>query len=312
MAVAGGLAGRAIPMAKAVSVDLEVPATAEIVIEGMIDTSQLEPEAPFGESNGYVALEAYNMPMRITAITMKRKPVFSSIISQVTPSESSTIKKVAYEPLFLAHLQDHLGVKGVRRVVMHEPLSNLRPVIFVQYAPGTPRTEVWRGLHATSSFQPRCGKVVIAVSEDVDPSNTDAVFWSLAYRSNPIKDVLLMPYGGRVQGAQYGPEEQDSIMLIDATQKRPMPPLALPERAYMEGARAIWQELGLPTLGLAPPWHGYTLGNWSERWTTYAKRAVAGDWEQTGLETWTKRRGDKMPESPYRTGEEDVQDGDAE
>jgi 4-hydroxy-3-polyprenylbenzoate decarboxylase len=310
MAVAGALAGRAIPMAKAVSIDLEVPATAEIVIEGLIDTSCLEPEAPFGESNGYVALEAFNMPMRVTVITMKKKPVFSSIISQVTPSESSTIKRVAYEPLFLAHLKDHVGVKGVRRVVMHEPLSNLRPVIFVQYAADTPHSEVWRGLHATTSFQSGCGKVVIAVSEDIDPTNTDAVFWSIAYRSIPAKDVVILPYGGGVQGHQYGPNEPDSIMLIDATRKRPLPPLALPAQGYMEGARAIWQELGLPALTLSPPWHGYTLGNWSERWSTYAKRAAAGDWEATGAETWEKRSTDKMPENPYRTGDESAPAGD--
>ena len=304
MAIAGALAGRAIPMAKALTVDLEVPADAEIVIEGLIDTSQLEPEAPFGESNGYVALEAYNMPMQVTAITMKRAPVFSSIISQVTPSESCVIKKVAYEPLFLSHLRDHLGIRGVRRVVMHEPLSNLRPVVFVQFANGTPRSEVWRGMQGTTTLQNRVGKVVIAVSEDIDPSNTDAVFWSIAYRSNPIEDVLLMPYGGALQGAQYGPNQQDSIMLIDATLKHPMPPLALPTKPYMEGARAIWQELGLPQLDQSPPWHGYSLGNWSERWDTYASRAVSGAWEETGRETFAKRRGDVMPESPYRTGEE--------
>src|SRR6478735_2248282 len=103
LGVAGALAGAPIEMAKAVSVDLDVPASAEIVIEGLIDPEKLEPEAPFGESNGYVALEAYNMPMRVTAITHKRAPVFASIISQVTPSESSVIKKVAYEPLFLSH-----------------------------------------------------------------------------------------------------------------------------------------------------------------------------------------------------------------
>ena len=99
------------------------------------------PEAPFGESNGYVALEAFNMPIEVTAITHKRKPVFAQIISQVTPSESSVIKKVAYEPLFLAHLKTQLGVKGIRRVFMHERLTNLRPVIFLQFAAGTPRTE---------------------------------------------------------------------------------------------------------------------------------------------------------------------------
>ncbi|HXQ51098.1 MAG TPA: UbiD family decarboxylase [Stellaceae bacterium] len=311
IAVAGALAGQPIPMAKAVSIDLEVPATAEIVIEGLIDTSQLEPEAPFGESNGYVALEAYNMPMQVTAITMKRKPVFCSIISQVTPSESSVIKKVAYEPLFLAHLKTHLGISDVKRVVMHERLSNLRPVIFVQYAYGTPRAEVWRGLQGASSFQPNCGKVVIGVSEDIDPNNTDAVFWSIAYRSMPLEDVHLIPYGGGVQGAQYGPGKQDSVMLIDATLKRPMPPLALPTREFMEGARAIWEELGLPALSDNPPWHGYTLGNWAERWSTYARRTVAGDWELSGVETFAKRRGDiARPESPYRTGDEDVK-GDA-
>jgi 4-hydroxy-3-polyprenylbenzoate decarboxylase len=187
---------------------------------------------------------------------------------------------------------------------MHEPLSNLRPVIFVQYASGTPRTEVWRGLHGAATFQSRCGKVVIGVSEDIDPANTDAVFWSIAYRSNPIEDVHLMPYGGGVQGAQYGPEHQDSVMLIDATLKRPMPPLALPGREFMEGARAIWEELKLPPLSARPPWHGYTLGNWSERWERYARRAVTGAWEETGIETFALRRADVMPESPYRNGEE--------
>ena len=115
MAVAGGAAGAPIRMTRCRTIDLDVPADAEIVIEGLIDPEMLEPEAPFGESNGYVALEAFNMPMQVTAITHKKKPVFASIISQVTPSESSVIKKVAYEPMFLAHLKTQLGVKGIRR-----------------------------------------------------------------------------------------------------------------------------------------------------------------------------------------------------
>ena len=73
--------------AKAVTVDLDVPADAEIVIEGLIDPDLLEPEGPFGESHGHVALEDFNMSMQVTAITHKRSPVFVSIISQVTPSE---------------------------------------------------------------------------------------------------------------------------------------------------------------------------------------------------------------------------------
>jgi 4-hydroxy-3-polyprenylbenzoate decarboxylase len=303
MGVAGAVAGAPIRMAKCASLDLHVPADSEIVIEGLIDPERLEPEAPFGESNGYVALEAYNMPMQVTAITHKRAPVFCSIISQVTPSESSVIKKVAYEPLFLSHLRDHLSVRGIRRVVMHERLTNLRPVIFLQFGEGVPRSEVWRGLHGAATLQSNCGKVVIAVSDDIDPNSMDAVLWSLAYRTNPVEDVHVVPNRGGVQGAQYGPSKTDSGLLIDATRKRPMPPLALPTRQHMEHARALWEELDLPALNVQSPWHGYALGEWSETWELFAQRALAGDWEQSGIETLARQRAGLMPETPVRPGE---------
>jgi UbiD family decarboxylase len=303
MAVAGGAAGEAIRMARCRTVDLEVPADAEIVVEGLIDPDVLEPEAPFGESNGYVALEAFNMPMEITAITHKKKPVFTQIISQVTPSESSAIKKVAYEPLFLAHLKTALGVKGIRRVVMHERLTNLRPVIFLQFAANTPRTEVWRGLNGASILQSNCGKIVIAVSEDIDPSSMDAVLWSLAYRTNPVDDMHIVPNRGGVQGAQYAGNKTDSGLLVDATRKRPMPPLALPTKPYMEHARALWEQLGLPPLNVQAPWHGYTLDDWTDTWETFARRTAAGDWEETGRETLARQRRGLLPETPVRPGQ---------
>jgi UbiD family decarboxylase len=304
LAVAGGLAGVPIRMAKALTVDLNVPADAEIVIEGLIDPDLLEPEGPFGESHGHVALEDFNMSMRVSAITHRRSPVFASIISQVTPSESSVLKKVAMEPLFFTHLRRHLGIKEVRRVVMHEPLSNLRKVIFVQYAHGTPRSEVWRGLHGASTLLSDCGKVCIAVSEDVDSTNADAVFWSLAYRANPMQDTHIAPHRSAGHGPKSGPREEDSTILIDATLKHSAPPLALPARQYMEQARTIWQELGLPTLTPQPPWHGYSLGDWSPAWERYAERAVAGQWQQSGEETFARRRAGLIPETPAREVEE--------
>jgi UbiD family decarboxylase len=305
MAVAGALAGAPIAMARAVTVDLNVPADAEIVIEGMIDPDLLEPEGPFGESHGHVALEDFNMSMRVTAITHRRSPVFASIISQVTPSESSVLKKVAMEPLFLTHLRERLAIKGVRRVVLHEPLSNLRKVIFVQYARGTPRTEVWRGLHGAATLLADCGKICIAVSEDIDPTNTDAVFWSLAYRSNPVEDVHVAPHRSAGHGPKSGPRSEDSTLLIDATLKHSAPPLALPARDFMERARAIWQELRLPPLTPQSPWHGYLLGDWSPNWDVYAERAVAGKWAQSGEETFARRRGGLIPETPVREVEGD-------
>ena len=301
MTVAGALAGAPIRTAKAVTVDLEVPADAEIVIEGTIDTDKLEPEGPFGESNGYVALEDFNMSMQVTAITRRRKPIFASIISQVTPSESSVLKKVAYEPMFLMHLRDQLSIKSVRRVVMHEPLSNLRPIIFLQFANGAPRTEIWRGLQGAAAKQADCGKVVIAVSEDIDPNNTDAVMWSLAYRSNPIEDAHIEPYRSTGHAPKSGPRTLDSTLLIDATLKYPMAPLALPAQEFMERARAIWQRLGLPPLTVKPPWYGYSLGDWTDAWEAFARNAVAGEWAKNGENTFARRRGGLTPETPVRS-----------
>ncbi len=300
MAVAGALAGAPMHMAKALSVDLHVPADAEIVIEGLIDPELLEPEGPFGESHGHVALEDFNMSMRVSAITHRRSPVFASIISQVTPSESSALKKVAMEPLFLTHLRQQLAIKGVRRVVMHEALSNLRKVIFVQFAHGTPRSEIWRGLHGAATLLADCGKICIALSEDIDPTNTDAVFWSLAYRSNPIEDVHIAPHRSAGHGPKSRPREEDSGLLIDATLKHSAPPLALPAREFMERARAIWQELQLPALTPQPPWHGYSLGDWSQNWDVYAERGVAGKWQESGEETFARRRAGLIPETPVR------------
>jgi len=298
LAVAGALAGAPIRKVRARSVDLDVPADAEIVIEGLIDPQVLEPEAPFGESNGYVALEAYNMPMRVTAITHRRSAVFTAIISQVTPSESSVIKKVAYEPMFLAHLRDQMGIRSIRKVVMHEKLSNLRPIIFLQFARDAIRTEVWRGMHGAATLRADCGKLVIAVSDDIDPNSLDAVLWSIAYRSHPHEDVHIAPHRRGVQGAHYGPKHSESTMLIDATLKHPMPPLALPSREHMEHARRLWEELDLPALQPTAPWHGYTLGDWTETWEQFAQRAVAGDWEQNGLQTLARQRGGLTPETP--------------
>ena len=304
MGVAGGLMGKAVRTVRCKTVDLVVPADSEIVIEGLIDTDLLEPEGPFGESHGHVALEDFNMSMRVTAITRKRKPVFLSIISQVTPSESSVLKKVAYEPMFLEHLRHTLGIRGVKRVVMHEPLTNLRKVIFVQFERGTPKTEIWRGMQGASSLQAQCGKLVIAVSEDISPDNADAIFWSLAYRSDFMQDVLITPHRSSGHGPKSGRAATEGTMLIDATLKTDMPPLALPAEEFMLRAKGIWQELDLPRIAPQAPWHGYQLGDWADEYDGYAKAAVAGDWRTNGTATYGRRHGNLIPETPVRSVEQ--------
>jgi 4-hydroxy-3-polyprenylbenzoate decarboxylase len=300
MAVAGGLIGAPVRTTRCKTVDLEVPADSEIVIEGEISTDYLEPEGPFGESHGHVAMEDFNMSMQVTAITMRKSAVFISIVSQVTPSESSTLKKVAYEPLYFEHLKKALNIKGVKRVVMHEPLTNIRKVIFVQFDRSAPQTEIWRGLQGAASLQAQCGKIVIAVSDDIDPNNADAIFWSIAYRSNISTDVHVVPYRSGGHGPKSGRGGTDATMMIDATLKAAMPPLALPREEFMSRAKGIWEELQLPRLSPQPPWYGYELGDWSDLYTQYANRAVVGDWEQNGALTKGKQKGGMKPETPVR------------
>ena len=87
LGVAGTLAGAPIRVARAHSLDLLIPAESELVIEGYVERHELEPEGPFGESHGYVALEEYSVIVNVTAITRRRDAVLASMISQVTPCE---------------------------------------------------------------------------------------------------------------------------------------------------------------------------------------------------------------------------------
>lgn len=299
--VAGGLAGAPINVVRARTVDLLVPAEAEVVIEGYIDTTRVEPEAPFGESHGHVALEEYNMPMRITAITHRTDAVIPSYISQVAPSESSVIKRVAYEPLFLTYLRDTLSIRSVKKVALHEPLTGLLRVTVITMERDAPRTEVWRALYGAAYFKGDCGKITIAVNDDIEADNADALLWAMAYRANPVEDVQTLAHRGQGHGPKRETHgEEDSTLLIDATMKSPMPPLALPKKEFMEKAKVIWEELGLPALRPQAPWYGYTLGDWLPYWDAAAARAVAGDYLENGRISLAQQKEGLKPETKFR------------
>jgi 4-hydroxy-3-polyprenylbenzoate decarboxylase len=131
--------------------------------------------------------------------------------------------------------------------------------------------------------------------------------WAMAYRINPVEDVKTL--GHRAQG--HGPKrehtgEEDSTLLIDATMKSDMPPLALPGREYMEGAKKLWEKLGFPALRPESPWHGYSLGDWTEEWSKMAKRAADSDWVANGADTLKRQK--KGSSFPPETGVREVED----
>jgi 4-hydroxy-3-polyprenylbenzoate decarboxylase len=296
-AVAGGLVKAPIRVVKAKTVPVMVPADAEIIIEGWVNTEWLEPEAPFGESHGHVNPKEYNPYMEVTAITRRKKAVLCSIISQVTPSESSVIKKMAYEPLYLDHLRNALGVKCVTRVMLHEPLTATQKLTVIQMRKPS-RAEVWRAMMGAVAFRPSMSKIVVAVDEDIDPENMDAVFWALGYRSQPHRDVQI------IRGTDIGHAPRhdtrgsadDSCLLWDATLKETFPPISLPKKEYMERARKLWEKLNLPKLEPESPWHGYSLGDWNPELDEEAKLAIAGEFWQTGEKiALERRRTDDVP-----------------
>jgi hypothetical protein len=179
----------------------------------------------------------------------------------------------------------------------------------ITFEAGAPRNEVWRGLYGASAFRSDTGKICIAVNQDISADNADALLWALAYRANPVKDIQVLPHRGQGHGPKREEgEDGDSTLLIDATMKSTMPPLALPKREYMERAQKIWEELGLPALRPQAPWHGYSLGDWLPQWDEAALRAVAGRYADNGRISEQQRRKGVKPETKFRPDDEDSKD----
>jgi len=288
LALAGGLVGRPIKLVKCRTVDLEVPATAEIVLEGIIPTDHLEEEGPFGESTGYIDPRTLSPVFEVRCITHRRDPIWLSIISQVTPSESSKLKAMGMPTLIHRFLVRN-GFPGVLEVALMEPLVNLRPHVVIRMKKAGDE-EPLRAMQKLLEYGDRVGKYVVAVDEDIDPHDPIAVQWAVTHRSQPHKDFTIVkdrPFGATPIGmvlnhpsSRY--DKMESSILIDATRKADFPPISLPKQPFMERAKEIWEELGLPPLEPRRPWHGYSLGMWSEEWEEEGTLATESRYDETG------------------------------
>ncbi len=124
--------------------------------------------------------------------------------------------------------------------------------------------------------------ICVAINDDINPDNTNQVWWAIAYRCNPADDIQIINYKAMGHAPHTDGPTTESILLIDATLKVDFPPVALPKREYMEKAKGIWQELNLPPLKPESPWCGYSLGEWNEEWDTCASLAAQSDWLLNG------------------------------
>ena len=290
--IAGALAGVPLEVVKCKTVDLEVPAHAEIVIEGFIDTKVLEMEGAFGESIGYMSLAQPRPYFTVTCITHRKNPVLLSFISQFTPSESSKIKMLGNTASTFRHLRYNLGFDKVQKVSLVSETS----YFLVVQVKDTTTEEVWKILEATQKFR-RDSKIIVAVDDDIDPKNFDSLIWALATRFQPhrdsrivtgpchgITDVSLAPMEILEAAREdYTPDlPTQSYIMIDATKKWPLPPVSLPGKEFMDRAIEIWKENGFPELALSASYYGRDLGYWKPEDVQKAQWGVQGDYKKTG------------------------------
>lgn len=298
--VAGGIAGEPIEVVKCKTVDLVVPASAEYVIEGKVSVSDFEPQTPFGEYTGYVAVDVESQwcpVVEVTAVTHRKdRPIFQTIISQMPPSESSKLRQVAYGSAFTKFLRTDCGLPGVKKVAFHESSGSWQYCV-IQIKKDNP-TDSMRSLVCASGYAADIGKIFIAVDEDIDPFDSDSVNWALSFRMQPHRDIqIIKGKTAHLDPSVFVSGESDensgfrgaSAILIDATRKTDYPPTSLPKKEYMERARKIWEELKLPDLVLKDPWYGYNLEKWSEEYDSFAKMITEGDAFKIG-DILTKRR----------------------
>jgi 4-hydroxy-3-polyprenylbenzoate decarboxylase len=296
--LAGGLAREPIEVIRCQTVDLEVPATAEIVIEGKISTEWIEPEGPFGEYPGYMGHRGVAPFMEVSCITHRRDAIYTALMSQFPPSESSKIKHTGTEKVIYKFLRFDSGNPAVLDVAIHEEVSGSGQAYCVIKMGKTNQGDVWRALNATAGYAGSYAKICVAVDEDIDIWDPAMINWAICFNVRPEQDVVIAR--GKSPGldpSAYPPGVPTHIsraqstyaLLINATRPWPYTPVSLPRKEFMEKAKQIWQELELPPLKPRMPWYGYSLGAWEAEDEEEAELALRGEHFITGEKAQSRR-----------------------
>jgi 4-hydroxy-3-polyprenylbenzoate decarboxylase len=274
-----------------------VPADSEIVIEGTVPSNELEMEGAFGEFPGYMASRDFSFFMDVTAITMRKKPIYLTILSQLPPSESSKMRYIGRSAAAKKLLRD-AGFDNVTELQYLE-CAGSNAIVVVKIKKRHPEDAKNALRLLAEKF---IGKIAIAVDDDIKIDDAENLFWAMAYRSQPYRDVEVVDAplfaldpsiapAGQARGlVDAGKAPRSSAVLIDATMPWPYPPLSLPKLEYMERAIELWRDLQLPSLTLKEPWSGYSLGHWTAEEEEEAQLAVQGRHYETGEKQRRNRR----------------------
>ena len=248
-AFAGLLRGSRTELAKALLSDLQVPASAEFVLEGFIYPNDYAPEGPYGDHTGYYN-EVDTFPVfTIERITHRKNPIYHSTYTGRPPDEPA-ILGVALNEVFVPILQKQFP-EIVDFYLPPEGCSYRMAVVSIkkQYAGHAKRVMmgVWSFLR-----QFMYTKFIIVVDDDINTRNWQDVIWAMTTRMDPARDTVLientpidyLDFASPVSGL-------GSKMGLDATNKwqgettREWGTPIVMEQAVKERVDAIWQELGL-------------------------------------------------------------------
>src|SRR5436309_9034478 len=215
--LAGFLRGQPVELVQAKTVDLEVPANAEIVLEGYIDKDELTEEGPFGDHTGYYTPPEPFPVFRLTAITMRRDAIYPSIVVGKPPQEDAWLGK-ATERIFLPAIRMTVPEIVDYDLPVAGAFHNCAIVSIRKSFPGHARKvmhAIW-GLGMLSLT-----KAVVVVDAHVDVHDYEQVFFYVGANVDPARDVVLAD--GPTDHLDHSSTRQfvSGKLGIDATAKGP-------------------------------------------------------------------------------------------
>ena len=246
--IAGFLRGKPVEIVKCETVDLEVPAQAEIVLEGYVELGELCAEGPFGDHTGFYTLEDDYPVFHLTCITHRKDPIYAATIVGKPPMEDAWMGK-AVERIFLPAMKMAIPELVDINLPVEAVFHNLMIVSIKKSYPGQAR----KVMHAIWSLgQAMFTKCIVVVDEDCDVENIPEVVLRVANNIDPERDIQFTL--GPVDSLDHSSRlpNYGSKMGIDATRKwkaegfeRPWPATIEMDRATKARVDAMWARLGL-------------------------------------------------------------------
>ena len=248
---AGFLRGEPVETVKCETLDLEVPANAEIILEGHVNLGEMRTEGPFGDHTGYYSLEGEFPVFHVDCITHRKDPIYLTTIVGRPPQEDYFIGH-AIERIFLPVMK--MQYPEIVDVAMPAEgiFQNLMIVAIRKSYPGHARkvmNAIW------SLGQAMFTKVIVVVDHDVNVQDASEVVWKALCAIDPERDIQFVM--GPVDTLDHAARMQDygSKMGIDATRKWASEGYrgVWPDEIVMDAATKARVDMLWPKLGMKTP-----------------------------------------------------------